>query len=95
MEIKDMTIEQIEERKTAIVAELDNEGADLNALEEEMRSLNAEVEARKAVEAQKAEIRSAVAAGEVGEVVKTIAEEKREMKRNEDKRRDQSVKRIC
>ncbi|MBQ1296110.1 MAG: phage major capsid protein [Clostridiales bacterium] len=84
MEIKDMTIEQIEERKTAIVAELDNEGADLNALEEEMRSLNTEIEARKAVEAQKAEIRSAVAAGEVGEVVKTIVEEKREMKTNEE-----------
>ena len=84
MEIKDMTIEQIEERKTAIVAELDNEGADLNALEEEMRSLNTEIEARKAVEAQKAEIRSAVAAGEVGEVVKTIVEEKRDMKTNEE-----------
>ena len=82
--IKDMTIEQIEERKTNIVAELDNEGADLNALEEEMRSLNTEIEARKAVEAQKAEIRSAVAAGEVGEVVKTIVEEKREMKTNEE-----------
>lgn len=79
-----MTIEQIEERKTAIVAELDNEGADLNALEEEMRSLNAEVEARKAEEAKKAEIRSAVAAGTVGEVVKTIVEEKREMKTNEE-----------
>ena len=84
MEIKDMTIEQIEERKTAIVDELEKEDADLNALEEEMRSLNAEVEARKAVEAQKAEIRSAVAAGEVGEVVKTIVEEKREMKTNEE-----------
>ena len=84
MEIKDMTIEQIEERKTAIVAELDNEGADLDALETEMRSLNAEVEARKAAEAQKAEIRSAVASGEVGEVVKTITEEKREMKTNEE-----------
>ena len=84
MEIREMTIEQIEERKTAIVAELDNEGADLNALEEEMRSLNAEIEARKAVEAQKAEIRSAVASGEVGEVVKTIVEEKREMKTNEE-----------
>ena len=84
-----MTIEQIEERKTAIVAELDNEGADLNALEEEMRSLNTEIEARKAVEAQKAEIRSAVAAGEVGEVVKTIVEEKREMKTNEEIRASQ------
>ena len=80
MEIKEMNIEQIEERKTAIVAELDNEGADLNALEEEMRSLNAEIETRKAVEAQKAEIRSAVASGEVGEVIKTVKEEKREMK---------------
>ena len=79
-----MTIEQIEERKTAIVAELDNEGADLNALEEEMRSLNAEIEARKAEEAKKAEIRSAVAAGTAGEVVKTIVEEKREMRTNEE-----------
>ncbi len=86
MDMKDMTIEQIEERKTAIVAELDTENADLNALEEEMRSLNAEMEARKAEEAQKAEIRSAVAAGEVGEVVKTIVEEKRDMRTNEEVR---------
>ena len=33
MELKDMTIEQIEERKNAIVSELDVEGADLDALE--------------------------------------------------------------
>ena len=84
MEIREMTIEQIEERKSAIVAELDNDGADLNALEEEMRSLNAEIEARKAAEAQKAEIRSAIAAGEVGEVVKTIKEERAEMKTNDE-----------
>lgn len=89
MEIREMTIEQIEERKIAIVAELDNEGADLNALEEEMRSLNAEIEARKAAEAQKAEIRSAVASGEVGEVIKTVKEEKREMKTNEEIRASQ------
>ena len=89
MEIKDMTIEQIEERKSAIVGELDTENADLNALEEEMRSLNAEIEARKAEEAQKAEIRSAVAAGEVGEVVKTIVEEKRDMRTNEEIRASQ------
>ena len=87
--IKEMTIEQIEERKTNIVAELDNEGADLNALEEEMRSLNTEIEARKAEEAQKAEIRSAVASGEVGEVVKTIVEEKRDMRTNEEIRASQ------
>jgi len=82
MEIREMTIEQIEERKTAIVAELDNEGADLDALEEEMRSLNAEIEERKANEEKKAEIRSAVADGEVGEVVKKFEEEKKIMERN-------------
>ena len=84
MEIREMTIEQIEERKNAIVAELDAEGADLDALETEMRSLNDEIEARKAEEAQKAEIRNAVAAGTVGEVVKNIVEEKRDMKTNDE-----------
>jgi len=81
-----MTIEEINERKNAIVGELDNEGADLDALESEMRSLNAEIEARKAEEAQKAEIRSAIANGSVGEVVveEKIVEEKREMKTNEE-----------
>lgn len=79
-----MTIEQIEERKSQIKEELEAPEADLNALEEEARSLNAEIEARKAAEAQKAEIRNAVASGEVGEVVKTIVEEKRDMKTNEE-----------
>ena len=91
MEIREMTIEQIEERRNAIVAELDNEGADLNALEEEMRSLNEELEVRKAAEAQKTEIRKAVADGVVGEVVKqaVVVEEKREMKTNEEVRASQ------
>ena len=84
MELKDMTIEQIEERKAQIKEELEAPEADLNALEEEARSLNAEIEARKAAEAQKAEIGNAVASGEVGEVVKTIVEEKRDMKTNEE-----------
>lgn len=81
-----MTIEQIEERKNAIVAELDNDGADLDALESEMRSLNEEIEARKVEEAKKAEIRSAIANGSVGEVVveEKIVEEKRSMKTNEE-----------
>jgi len=89
MELKEMTIEQIEERKGQIKEELEAPEADLNALEEEARSLNAEVEARKAAEAQKAEIRSAVASGEVGEVVKTIAEERKEMRTNEEIRASQ------
>lgn len=69
MEPKEMTIEQIEERKAGIVAELDNDNADLDALEAEMRSLNEEIEARKEAESKKAEIRQAIADNKVGVVV--------------------------
>ena len=68
MDLKELTIDQIEERKSAIVAELDNEDADLDALENEMRSLNDELEVRKADEAKKAEIRQAIADEKVGVV---------------------------
>lgn len=79
MELKEMTVEQLEERLAAIPAELDNEEADLDALEAEARSIKEELEARKAEEAQKAEIRSAVAAGQ-GVVVETVkTEERKEM----------------
>ena len=64
MELKDMTIEQLEERKAAIVAELDAPEADLDALEGEVRSINAEIENRKNAEAKRAEIRAAVAQGD-------------------------------
>lgn len=77
MELKEMTIEQLEERKAAIVAETETEGADLNALEEEIRAIKAEMEARKAAEAEKAEIRQQVADG-AGEVIKDFKEEVRE-----------------
>ena len=77
MELKEMTIEQLEERKNAIVEEIEAPEADLNALEEEMRSINAEMDARREAEAQKAEIRSAVASGD-GDVIKVIEEEERE-----------------
>jgi len=76
MEIKEMSIEELEERKNAIVAELDNEDADLDALEEEMRSIKAELEERKATESKKAEIRASVAQGE-GVVTKEIEKEER------------------
>lgn len=76
MEIKEMSIEELEERKSAIVAELDNEDADLDALEEEMRSIKAELEERKATESKKAEIRASVAQGE-GVVTKEIEKEER------------------
>jgi len=85
MELKELTIEQIEERKSAIVAELDNDGADLDALEAEMRSLNEEIEARKAEEAKKAEIRQAIAEGNIGKVTeeKKLEEREKAMTNNE------------
>lgn len=73
MELKNMTTDELLERRTAIVAELDTEGADLDALEEEMRSINEELELRKAEAAKKAEIRMAVANG-AGEVIRTLGE---------------------
>lgn len=78
MELKDMTIEEMEERKSAIVAELDAEGADLDALEAEMKSIKEEIEARKAEEEKKAEIRQAVVEG-AGTVIRKFEEEKKEM----------------
>lgn len=78
MEIKEMTVEELNERKSAIALEVDAEGADLDALEVEVRSINEELESRKQAEAQKVEIRAAVAAG-AGTVVEKIEEDKKEM----------------
>ena len=77
-EVKDMSIEQLEERKTAIAAEIELDGADLDALESEIRSINAELESRKAAEEKRAEIRSAVAAGK-GTVIEKVKEEVKTM----------------
>ena len=83
MELKDMTVEQLEERKSAIVEELDNEGADLDALEEEVRSIKAELESRANEEAKKVEIRKTVAETKAP-IMEKVTEEKREMKTNEE-----------
>ena len=58
MELKEMTIEELEARKAAIAEEVDNPEADLTALEEEVRAINEELESRKAAETKKAEIRA-------------------------------------
>lgn len=76
MEIKDMTIDELQARKAAIASEVDLEGADLDALETEARSINEEIESRRAIESAKVEIRNLIASGE-GEVVQTIAPEER------------------
>lgn len=78
MEVKDMSIEQLEERKAAIAVEIELDGADLDALENEIRSINAELENRKAAEEKRAEIRSAVAAGK-GTVIEKVKEEVKTM----------------
>lgn len=79
MEIKELSIEQLNERKSELVAGMDAEGADLDQIETEIRAINEEIEKRKAEEAKKAEIRAAVAEG-AGEVIKTIEPEEREKK---------------
>ena len=79
MEFKEMTTEQLEERMTAINAEIDAPEADLDALEEEVRGIKEELETRKQEAAKKAEIRAEVAQG-AGEVVEKIETEVRETK---------------
>lgn len=76
MEINEMTIEQLEERKNQIAAELDSPEADLDALESEARSIKEELEWRKAEEEKRSAIRDAVAAGN-GTVTKTFDKEEK------------------
>lgn len=71
MDFKTMEIEALEERKNQILEEIEAPEADLDALEEEMRGIKAEMEERAAEEAQKAEVRELVAQGE-GEVIESF-----------------------
>ena len=83
MELKEMTIEQLEERKTELVAEIDGceEMDKLNELRTNIEAIKAEMESRAQIEAEKAEIRSAVANNEVPVVeVQTFKEERSEVK---------------
>lgn len=76
MELREMSIEALEERRAAIAVEVEAEDADLDALEAEARSIKEEIERRKAEETQRNEIREAVAAG-AGTVVQTIESEEK------------------
>ena len=71
MEFKDMTVEELEARRVQIGEEVEKDGADLDALEAEIKGIKAELEARKENAAKKAEIRDAVAKG-AGEVIEEI-----------------------
>lgn len=78
MDFKEMSVEELLERRSAIAEEVDAEGADLDALESEVKSINEELEARKEEEAQKAEIRAEVASG-AGEIREEIPTEERKV----------------
>lgn len=79
MDIKTMSAEELEARAAAIVEEIDQDGADVSALGTEVREIRAELESRKAAEAEKAEIRAQVAAG-AGETIAEVKTEEREKK---------------
>ena len=79
MEIKEMSIDQLIEQRDALIAKLEEDGADLNQIEADVKAIKDEIESRKAEEAKKAEIRAAVAEG-AGEVIKTIEPEERTKK---------------
>ena len=76
MELKEMTVEELEARKAAIATEVDAPEANLDELEAEARGINAELEERKAAEAKRVEVRKAVAEG-AGEVIRTFEKEER------------------
>lgn len=79
MDFKDMTIEQLEERKAAIMTELEAPDADLDALESEARSIKEELESRKVEETKRKEIRDAVAKGDGNPVTKFEEKEQKKM----------------
>lgn len=63
MNFKDKTTDELLERRSAILTESEQEGADLKALRDEVRAINEELEARRTAESQRAEIRGMVADG--------------------------------
>lgn len=77
MELKNMTVEELELRMQEIADSIDDEDANLDELESEAKEIKGELEERRRIETAKTEIRSAVAEGKVGHVVKTIEVEER------------------
>ena len=71
MDFTTMTVEELETRRVQIGVEVEQDGADLDALEAEIKGIKAELDARKANAAKQAEIRKTVAEG-AGVVVDEI-----------------------
>ena len=71
MDFTTMTVEELEARRVQIGIEVEQDGADLDALEAEIKGIKAELDARRANAAKQAEIRKTVAEG-AGVVVDEI-----------------------
>lgn len=63
MDFTTMTVEELEARRAQIGVEAEQDGADLDALEAEIKGIKAELDARRANAAKQAEIRKTVAEG--------------------------------
>lgn len=63
MEFTSMTVEELEARLAQLPDEIEKDDADLDALDTEFKGITAELDARKAAAAKKAELRAAVATG--------------------------------
>lgn len=76
MEIKEMYLKDIEARKAEITAEIENDDADLDALINEVRKLNA----RKSEIEKREKLREGIASGDIGESRHWSAESRRSAK---------------
>lgn len=83
MDFTTMSVDELEARRAAIVTDCEAEGADLDALLEEQRGIAAELEARKAAEAKRNEIRRDVANGAGTVIDKPKMQEDKKMTLNE------------
>ena len=81
MEFTSMTVEELEARLAQLPDEIEKDGADLDAIDAEFKGITAELDARKAAAAKKAELRAAVATG-AGAVITEIPKEERKIMTN-------------
>ena len=87
MELKEMNVEQLEERKSELLAQVEGveEKDALDSIEAEINAIKSELAERASVEAEKAELRKQIAEETIeAPVVQEFKEEKRDMKTNEE-----------
>ena len=79
MEFTSMTVDELEARLAQLPDEIEKDDADLDALDAEFKGITAELEARKAAAAKKAELRAAVATGAGATITEIPKEERKTM----------------